>query len=637
MSTTTDKDSPSKVTTEEGTNYGGMSMGVGDVSKDPNASYIESLLKAEPILKGNSRQAQRGAPNITAGNYYDSMIGNVPIFVAGGVSLPVDAIDAMYTKSQMVNMQRLQEGSMELAKINVGSFNDKYYNIQKGVVDSVYSDYLRVYKDPAKARIAMNNSDQFKRLMHNFTNYAKDFNDLSKLILEQQRNPNMNNYIPPSVQKKMIQFLATPDMLDKHIQRDGSGRIIGMDFKELTALMNDMKLYPTISVTAKGITEQYSNKIESRLKLTDLSRTSGSDIYESVIATNPEYMNELDAMVNKGMTDGKYIMMDPESQDYKDTKQMLKDQIIWNIKKDVEHQYSIIKDESITQKLKKDSVPVDNKADMWVYDPSTGGLKNTSVDNMIKFNTEYRDNPNTVGIIQGNTGNNINQGAEYNSTNFPGQRIRFKNTNLQYSLDNQHTEKFTFVYNSQVDLMKLPIAIRSAFEKGVAMPESGMEYTISAPVVDLNLKGYDQVSSTESGNLDKSKLTEEQLKELTLSGKIKSSSTVNYKPIDIEVYDDDQKKWVTLKDGFTGVLNVQVNAENANHAAYDTYDGGFGLRWDEGVKKGEEWTKPVVTKRKAEGVVTKNPNDDVTYDFYLKNKENLKPPPSESKSSTQSN
>ena len=575
----------SVVTTEEGSNFGGRQSGIGLSESDKN--YISSLMQgggAPSKSRVNTSPGARRSPVVT--NYYGSQVGNIPIFAASGIVAPVEAIDDMYNKSQMVNLQRLKESAEEFAQLTVGSFNDRYFTIQKGVVDRMFQEYQGVYKDPTQARYAMTQSPGYKRLMSQFNNYASDFNSVAKLIVEQQRNPDMEKYIPPAVQKQMLEFLSTPDMLDKHTKRDKDGNIIGMDFGELTSTMNTMKLYPSLSKVAESITKNYESKIQKTLQLTNISNTRGNDVYESVIATNEEWQKDINDMIDKGMLDGRYSMMDPDSQDYKDTKKMLGDQIRWNIKKDTERQFLSLKDEQMKQQMDEDNV-TRTTADMMVYDPDSGNYRLTTVKDVISFNTEYKDNPTTIGIMEN---------KEYTSKNFPGRRIRFTNQSMQYALANQHTEEYTFVFE---ELRKLPVVVENALKLSGIKLELGKSYTVTTPVCDVVLKTNEGKGSViDRGSLDKSKLTEEQKQSNEYRGTINRTNSANYPGnLRIQVSDDDGLTW---KDqDFTGELNVTVRADEANHAAFGMYNGAFGRIWSKGVNNKEAWTQTKVTVKEA--------------------------------------
>ena len=204
--------SPSVVNEGGANNYnvaGGMS--------DADRVFFQNMLTSSMQQIANVGQSPRQNTeprNIVKGNYYGSVVGNIPIITGGAPIVDMANIDRLYREEEARKLKTLEQDKIQFYTVALGGWNEKLLDYQKQLVDNLYEDFLTIYQDPSIARKAMTQSSEFNTMMLSIKGFTEDFNSIAKFSTDALTNPSADNMLSPSAKKAMSEFLYDADNMD---------------------------------------------------------------------------------------------------------------------------------------------------------------------------------------------------------------------------------------------------------------------------------------------------------------------------------------------------------------------------------------------------------------------------------------
>lgn len=586
MTTTAKGSSVSSVSTDEGSNYAGQQGGFSGGLKESDKQYLSTLLSSAQSSGRRSSEVPQ-AKNPVVGNYYGSMIGNVPLFAQQGVTLPVDTIDDMYQKDQLMKMVQLKQEAIKIPEISRGAFNEVYFNNWKSLTDHLYKETTAAFNgDSNKARTALSNDMGFRHINTQLDKVAQEYNTAIKTISDIMSDADSDKYIPPSVMRKMTDILNHPEVVDKSFKRDDKGNVISVDLQSTNELLNTFQTFPSILKSTKDITSDFERKIAGDMNPAHFGNSS-NDAFMAYTSVNANFdktskdsegntiPSELDTMTDTVMQ-AVYGGIDDKSPQYEETRGIVKDTINLRVKRAVEKQYQVLSSENAKKNLLMDSVGM-APIETLTYDVMGKTFHPQKVENGIAFNTAYMSNPSAIGI---------RKGERHVSPGHPGVTFEFMNPDeLEYSIEKQWTGNYTV---DPVDYLAMPAFIQKEINKQKQRMSTGGLYDLAIPTASVNIRPTTKASSL-----------------ITKTGS-KISQTDQFAPtFKVKVYSEEFPQG--QEDNWEAV-DVLTSANDVNYVARTTNQG-FALKYAEdskdNTKKGD-WTRTIVKKVgvKSEGGVT---------------------------------
>ena len=335
MSTDNSTGNPS-VVNEGGNNNYNMSGGMSDADRVFFQNMLTSSMQqiagvGQPSGRQNTEQR-----NVIKGNYYGSVVGNIPIITGGAPIVDMANIDRLYREGEARKLKTLEQDKIQFQTMMLGGWNEKFLDYQKQLVDTVYEDYLTVYKDPSIARKAMTQSDNFNTTMLSVKGFADDFNSMAKFATDSLTNPEADRMLSPSAKKAMSDFMYDADSMDKFVRKDSSGKVVGFDTKAMTAMRKNFQLMPSVLKLAQEQTKNYEIIDSTNLYEVVAAGTDKAQVWKYSTTKNANYEKDLDRMTDRAFEVLNFIGSEDEAVSLKS---QLRDQIEFNIKRSVEDKY----------------------------------------------------------------------------------------------------------------------------------------------------------------------------------------------------------------------------------------------------------------------------------------------------------
>ena len=602
MTTTAKGSSVSSVSTDEGSNYAGQQGGFSGGLKESDKQYLSTLLSSAQSSGRRSSEAHQ-AKSPVVGNYYGSMIGNVPLFARQGVTLPVDTIDDMYQKDQLMKMVQLKQEAIKIPEISRGAFNEVYFNNWKSLTDHLYKETTAAFNgDSNKARTALSNDMGFRHINTQLDKVAQEYNTAIKTISDIMSDADSDKYIPPSVMRKMTDILNHPEVVDKSFKRDDKGNVISVDLQSTNELLNTFQTFPSILKSTKDITSDFERKIAGDMNPAHFGNSS-NDAFMAYTSVNANFdktskdsegntiPSELDTMTDTVMQ-AVYGGIDDKSPQYKETRGIVKDTINLRVKRAVERQYQVLSSENAKKNLLMDSVGMSD-AEGLAYDVGGKTFTPSKLKNVIGFAPDkYYQNPSTVGI---------RPGERLVSPNRPGVMFELMEPEkLEYSLVSQYTGEYTV---DPVDYLAMPAFIQKEITKNKGKVSTGGLYTFKIPTASLNIR------SIEKGSMVTTK-----------DGRSVSQTDAYASTYKVKVYSEEFPQG--KEEEWSGDISVLTSANDVNYIARQENQG-FALKYakdsQDNSSKGA-WTRTEIVRLgdKSSGGVT-------SMGLEVKEKQNLLP------------
>ena len=324
------------VVNEGGNNNYNMSGGMSDADRVFFQNMLTSSMQqiagvGQPSGRQNTEQR-----NVIKGNYYGSVVGNIPIITGGAPIVDMANIDRLYREGEARKLKTLEQDKIQFQTMMLGGWNEKFLDYQKQLVDTVYEDYLTVYKDPSIARKAMTQSDNFNTTMLSVKGFADDFNSMAKFATDSLTDPEADRMLSPSAKKAMSDFMYDADSMDKFVRKDSSGKVVGFDTKAMTAMRKNFQLMPSILKLAQEQTKNYEIIDSTNLYEVVAAGTDKAQVWKYSTTKNANYEKDLDRMTDRAFEVLNFIGSEDEAVSLKS---QLRDQIEFNIKRSVEDNY----------------------------------------------------------------------------------------------------------------------------------------------------------------------------------------------------------------------------------------------------------------------------------------------------------
>lgn len=445
-----DVPSASSVSTDEGTNYAGQRGGFSEGLKETDKQYLSTLLAPQSTGRRESSQPQVKNPII--GNYYGSMIGNVPLFAAQGVSLPIDSIDDLYQKNQLRRYAQLQQDAIKIPAIAMAKHNEVFYNNYKSYIDHIYKQAVaRFNGDSNKARLWMRQDEGVQHVLTQGGMVADEWNQALATIKDILKNKDSANFITPTAVKKYSKLLNNAKGEDGKTEVDRSfirdektGEVIGMDFSKTAELISSIQRLPSIFSSTSKMAEKYKSVIQGNMDRATFGNSS-NDAFVAWKNTNKDFDNwteeevldpetgnkvkrrmppKLDQMTDAVM-ESEYYILDPKSDEYDETRQIVRESLNLQVQRMTEAQYQVLSSREGEKKLAISQLAM-GKGTAQVLNPRTGLFESQEVDNYIAHQSKIvYDNASRVGIRSGNM---------YNSTNYPGDLVEVLENSVSFSV-----------------------------------------------------------------------------------------------------------------------------------------------------------------------------------------------------------
>mgnify|MGYP006921285307 CR=1 FL=1 len=580
-------ESISSVTTEEGSNYAGQQGGFTGGFTETDKQYLSTLLTT-PSPRRAPKEQRKG---ISAGNYYGSVIGNVPLFTAQAPTIPVDTIDDMYHQDQMMKMQLLKQDAVKIPEISRGAFNDVFFNGWKGLMDTKYNEITAAFKgDSSKALAYMKQDPGYRHMQTQLSQVADEYNVAIKNISDIMSDPDSEQYIPPSAQRKMMDVLNHPENVEKSFKRDSKGRVIDVDLSETNKLLNTFRAFPSVLKSTKDITGDYERKIAGDMNPANFGNSS-NDAFMAYTKTNENFTksykdsegntipSDLDVMTDSVMK-SVYGGLDPEEETFKETRDIVRDTINLRVKRAVEKQYQVISSENAKKNLLMETLG-QGDIEVLAYDATGDTFTPTKAKDGIGFdaNTYYK-NPSTVGI---------RSGERYVSPSHPGVKFEIlEPEKLEFSLVNQYSGEYTV---NPIDYYGQPAYIQKEITKNKGSMFMAGLYQMRIPTATINLQSVEKGITTTVRPDGGRKLDRQN-----------NSYASKFK---VKVYSDEFP--MGKEEEWSGSVDVLTSANDVNYLARSTNDG-FALKYNKDSQDKTEkgnWTRTIVTPIQAnEGGVT---------------------------------
>ena len=327
--------SPS-VVNEGGNNNYNMSGGMSDADRVFFQNMLISSMQqiagvGQPSGRQNTEQR-----NVIKGNYYGSVVGNIPIITGGAPIVDMANIDRLYREEEARKLQTLEQDKIQFYTVALGGWNEKLLDYQKQLVDNLYEDFLTIYQDPSIAMNAMTQSREFNTMMLTIKGFTEDFNSIAKFSTDALTNPSADTMLSPSAKKAMSEFLYDADNMDKFVVRGANGKITKFDTKAMTAMRKNFQLMPSILKLAQDQTKQYEVIDTTSLYEVVAAGTDKAQVWKYSTTKNANYEKALDRMTDRAFELIPFIGSEDEAVSLKS---QLRDQIEFNIKRSVEDKY----------------------------------------------------------------------------------------------------------------------------------------------------------------------------------------------------------------------------------------------------------------------------------------------------------
>ena len=327
--------SPS-VVNEGGANNYNMSGGMSDADRVFFQNMLTSSMQqiagvGQPSGRQNTEQR-----NVIKGNYYGSVVGNIPIITGGAPIVDMANIDRLYREGEARKLQTLEQDKIQFQTMMLGGWNEKFLDYQKQLVDNLYEDFLTIYQDPSIATKAMTHSREFNTMMLTIKGFADDFNSMAKFATDSLTDPEADRMLSPSAKKAMSDFMYDADSMDKFIVRDANGKVTKFDTKAMTAMRKNFQLMPSILKLAQEQTKNYEIIDSTDLYEVVAAGTDKAQVWKYSTTKNANYEKDLDRMTDRAFEVLNFIGSEDEAVSLKS---QLRDQIEFNIKRSVEDKY----------------------------------------------------------------------------------------------------------------------------------------------------------------------------------------------------------------------------------------------------------------------------------------------------------
>ena len=603
MAKTHDISSASSVTTEEGSNYAGQQGGFSGGLKESDKQYLSTLLSSAQSSGRRSSEAHQ-AKSPVVGNYYGSMIGNVPLFARQGVTLPVDTIDDMYQKDQLRRLAQVNQDAIKIPTISRAAHNEVFYNNYKSYVDHIYNEAVaRFHGDSNKARLWMNQDEGVKHKLMQAAMVAEEWDLALNTISDIMKNKDSNNFITPTAAKMYAKILNNARGEDGKTEVDRSfkrnektGEVYDMDFTQTAKLLSTIQRLPSIFNATSKMAESYKNVIQGDMKQSTFGNSS-NDAFEAWKSTNKDFENwteeeivdengqkvkrkmppKLDQMTDTIMG-SEYSMSDVNSGEYAETRKLVRESINLQVQRMTERQYQVLSSENAKKNLLMESVGMAD-AEGLAYDVGGKTFTASKLKNVIGFAPDkYYQNPSTVGI---------RPGERLVSPNRPGVMFELMEPEkLEYSLVSQYTGEYTV---DPLDYLGHPSFIQKEITKNKGKVSTGGLYTFKIPTASLNIRSIEKGSTV-----------------TTKDGRSVSQTDAYASTYKVKVYSEEFPQG--KEEEWSGDISVLTSANDVNYIARQENQG-FALKYakdsQDNSSKGA-WTRTEIAKLgvKSEGGVT---------------------------------
>ena len=124
------------VVNEGGNNNYNMSGGMSDADRVFFQNMLTSSMQqiagvGQPSGRQNTEQR-----NVIKGNYYGSVVGNIPIITGGAPIVDMANIDRLYREGEARKLQTLEQDKIQFYTVALGGWNEKLLDYQKQLVDN---------------------------------------------------------------------------------------------------------------------------------------------------------------------------------------------------------------------------------------------------------------------------------------------------------------------------------------------------------------------------------------------------------------------------------------------------------------------------------------------------------------------
>ena len=274
--------------------------------------------------------------NVIKGNYYGSVVGNIPIITGGAPIVDMTNIDRLYREGEARKLKTLEQDKIQFYTVALGGLNEKFLDYQKQLVDTLYEDYLTIYKDPSIASKAMTQSRDFNTTMLSVKGFADDLNSMIKFSTDALTNPDADRMLSPAAKRAISGFLYDADSMDKFVRKDSNGKVVGFDTKAMTAMRKNFQFMPSILKLAQEQTKNYEIIDSTNLYEVVAAGTDKAQVWKYSTTKNANYEKDLDRMTDRAFEVLNFIGSEDEAVSLKS---QLRDQIEFNIKRSVEDKY----------------------------------------------------------------------------------------------------------------------------------------------------------------------------------------------------------------------------------------------------------------------------------------------------------
>jgi len=261
-------------------------------------------------------------------------------------------------------------------------------------------------------------------------------------------------------------------------------------------------------------------------------------------------------------------MLDVNSEEYAETRKLVRESINLQVQRMTEKQYQVISSENAKKNLLMDSVGMFD-AEGLVYDVGGKTFIPSKLKNVIGFAPDkYYQNPSTVGI---------RPGERLVSPNRPGVMFELMEPEkLEYSLVSQHTGEYTV---DPIDYLVLPSFIQKEITKNKGKVSTGGLYTFKIPTASLNIRSIEKGSTV-----------------TTKDGRSVSQTDAYASTYKVKVYSEEFPQG--KEEEWSGDISVLTSANDVNYIARQENQG-FALKYakdsQDNSSKGA-WTRTEIAK-----------------------------------------
>lgn len=269
-------------------------------SQDSFEKLMQSVQLAKPMAEATADAmvgSYRAPGSPLIGNVSTPTVGSVPIFGSSAALIPVENIDKMYlvNQQQKQKQQALDAAIMgeampyyELATSNASkafnSITSSYLQSRLTTLASQFGNDPQAY---TKARKALATDLGSQVTMNNFSAFQKQYNSVyADLIAFMGANPSdknakANDWMPPTMRKRLNGFLAAPEMLFENAIKSGS-----YDLTEAGSMLDQvrtiMRPFKDVQSTVKAYVDGLGKTVTETMSKSPVHSTNKSDMYEVI-------------------------------------------------------------------------------------------------------------------------------------------------------------------------------------------------------------------------------------------------------------------------------------------------------------------------------------------------------------------